>query len=61
VLLHLSKIFLSSDTCDRHADVGADSDSDTAIANKYIHYYDEILHHPITNATMHNIVSEPIY
>ncbi len=45
--------FLSTDTCDRHTGVGADSNSDTVIARKYIHYYEEILHHPITNATMH--------
>ena len=40
--------FLSSETCDHPAGVGADSDSDTAIENKYIQYYEEILHHPIT-------------
>ena len=45
--------FLSSETCDHPAGVGADSDSDTAIENKYIQYYEEILHHPITNATVH--------
>ena len=45
--------FLSSETCDHPAGVGADSDSDTAIENKNIQYYDEILHHPITNVTVH--------
>jgi starch synthase/alpha-amylase len=46
-------LFVENSAFPDQNDFPAGAGNDTVITKKYIHYYEEIIHHPIQNATVH--------